>query len=171
MKIRIDSRTHLGKLLYDGDLWRGDVNRTVPLAQIVPLEVRSTKEIVAGVRDSLDPQTSRKIARRLRAVERILDENRLSIDAVQLRDADGGRHALALEGDAMSDRPLDEKPKQEPKPLLIGAKPAALMLGISRTTLDLLVRKGEIPCVRLGGRVLFSVAVLEAIARGEGRTK
>jgi excisionase family DNA binding protein len=71
----------------------------------------------------------------------------------------------------MSDRPLDEKPKQEPKPLLIGAKPAALMLGISRTTLDLLVRKGEIPCVRLGGRVLFSVAVLEAIARGEGRTK
>jgi hypothetical protein len=99
VKIRIDSRTHLGKLLYDGDLWRGDVNRTVPLAQIVPLEVRSTKEIVAGVRDSLDPQTSRKIARRLRAVERILDENRLSIDAVQLRDADGGRHALALRSD------------------------------------------------------------------------
>jgi predicted site-specific integrase-resolvase len=45
------------------------------------------------------------------------------------------------------------------------------MLGISRTTLDLLVRKGEIPCVRLAGRVLFSVAVLEAIARGEEVSK
>jgi excisionase family DNA binding protein len=57
------------------------------------------------------------------------------------------------------------------KPLLVGAKPAAQALGISRTTLDALVRKGEIPCVRLGGRVLFSVAVLEAIARGEEVSK
>ncbi len=95
----IGRSSHLGKLLLDCRLWPGDIHARVPLAQIVPLEVRSTKEIVAGVRDSLDPQTSRKIARRLRAVERILDENRLSIDAVQLRDADGGRHALALRSD------------------------------------------------------------------------
>jgi excisionase family DNA binding protein len=71
----------------------------------------------------------------------------------------------------MSDRPLDNGSKPEPKPLLIGAKPAAQLLGISRTTLDLLVRKGEIPRVRLAGRVLFSVATLEAIARGEGKPK
>lgn len=71
----------------------------------------------------------------------------------------------------MSDRPRPDTRTEPQKPLLIGAKPAALALGISRTTLDLLVRKGEIPCVRLGGRVLFNVAVLEAIARGEGRSK
>ena len=99
MKIQIDSRTQLGKLLYDGDLWRGDVNRTVPLAQIVPLEVRSTREIVAGVREQLDPKASRKIARRLRAVERLLGETGFTIDAVQLRDAEGGKHALALRFD------------------------------------------------------------------------
>jgi len=48
------------------------------------------------------------------------------------------------------------------------AKPAAALLGISRTTLDALVRKGEIRAVRLGGRVLFAVAELERVARGEG---
>lgn len=70
-----------------------------------------------------------------------------------------------------TDYPLPGGSAPNPKPLLVGAKPAARALGISRTTLDSLVRKGEIPCVRLGGRVLFSVAVLEAIARGEGATK
>ncbi len=99
MKFHIDRRTGLGKLLYDGDLWRGDVNRKVPLAQIVPLEVRSTKEIVAGVRAQLDPQTSRRIARRLRAVETLLGGSGFSIDAVQLLDSEGGRHALALRSD------------------------------------------------------------------------
>jgi hypothetical protein len=95
----ISRRSHLGKLLLNGELWPSHVVARVPLAQIVPLEVRSTKEIVARVRDNLDPQTSRKLARRLRAVERLLAENRLSIDAVQLRDAEGGRHALALRSD------------------------------------------------------------------------
>jgi excisionase family DNA binding protein len=54
------------------------------------------------------------------------------------------------------------------RPLLVGAKPAAAILGISRTTLDALVRKGEIRAVRLGGRVLFAHAELERVARGEG---
>ena len=66
----------------------------------------------------------------------------------------------------MSDRPLDNGSRQEPKPFLSGAKPTALALGSSRTTLDLLVRKDEVPCVRLGGRVLFSDAVLAALEGG-----
>lgn len=51
-------------------------------------------------------------------------------------------------------------------PLLVDAETAAAMLGISRTTLDGLVRDGEIPVVRLRGRVLFSVEKLRAIANG-----
>jgi hypothetical protein len=44
------------------------------------------------------------------------------------------------------------------RPLLVGAKPAAAILG----------RRGEIRAVRLGGRVLFAHAELERVARGEG---
>jgi excisionase family DNA binding protein len=51
--------------------------------------------------------------------------------------------------------------------LLIGAVPAAKLLGISRTTLDKLVRTGKIQTVRLAGRVLFSRSHLEAIAKGD----
>ncbi len=65
---------------------------------------------------------------------------------------------------------LPQKPATAPapEPLLIGAVPAARLLGISRTTLDALTRKGEIPRVKLAGRVLYSRDVLQAIARGEG---
>lgn len=74
--------------------------------------------------------------------------------------------------EASSGAPSKPVDAPSPAPLLVGANTARHLLGgISRTTLDLLVRKGEIPCVRLGGRVLFSVAVLEAIARGEGGMK
>lgn len=53
-------------------------------------------------------------------------------------------------------------------PLLVDAVTAARLLGISRTTLDGCVRDGEIPVVRLRGRVLFNVEKLRAIASGEG---
>ncbi|MBI1303177.1 MAG: helix-turn-helix domain-containing protein [Phycisphaera sp.] len=84
-------------------------------------------------------------------------------DPVPTDAADGGRR---------------RKPEQSPRePLLVPSRTAEAMLGISRTTLDKLVREGAIPCVRLGGssnragRVLYSVAALEAFARGEGATK
>lgn len=55
-----------------------------------------------------------------------------------------------------------------PEPLLVVANTARAMLGgLSRTTLDKLVREGKIPTVRLAGRVLFPVEALRAIARGE----
>jgi excisionase family DNA binding protein len=54
-----------------------------------------------------------------------------------------------------------------PDPLLVDAVTAARLLGISRTTLDSLVRKGEIRRVKLAGRVLFSTELLRRIAGGE----
>lgn len=54
-----------------------------------------------------------------------------------------------------------------PDPLLVDAVTAARLLGISRTTLDALVRKGEIRRVKLAGRVLFSTELLRRIAGGE----
>ena len=53
-------------------------------------------------------------------------------------------------------------------PLLVDAVTAAKLLGIGRRTLDALTRQGEIPCVRLAGRVLFPTAALHRIANGEG---
>ena len=73
--------------------------------------------------------------------------------------------------DPFAPNPLDAPTKlradAELIPLLIGAVPAARLLGISRTTLDALTRKGEIPRVKLAGRVLYSRDVLQAIARGD----
>ena len=62
-----------------------------------------------------------------------------------------------------------QKPAPTPalEPLLLNAVIAARFLGISRTTLDKLVRLGKIKPVRLAGRVLFSRSHLEAIAKGE----
>ena len=51
--------------------------------------------------------------------------------------------------------------------LLVDAETARRSLNISRTTLDLLVRSGELACRRIRGRVLFSVDALERFARGE----
>ena len=53
------------------------------------------------------------------------------------------------------------------EPLLVGAVTAARLLGVSRTTLDKLVREGQLPRVKLAGRVLFSIELLHKIARGE----
>jgi excisionase family DNA binding protein len=52
-------------------------------------------------------------------------------------------------------------------PLLVDAVTAAKLLGLSRTTLDKLVRDGRLERVKLGGRVLFSTELLRRIARGE----
>ena len=62
---------------------------------------------------------------------------------------------------------LDD-PADSDAPLLVDAVTAARLLGIGRTTLDALTRKGEIPCVRLASRVLFPTAALHRIANGEG---
>ena len=64
--------------------------------------------------------------------------------------------------------PQKPAPATAPEPGLLNAVIAARFLGISRTTLDKLVRLGKIKPVRLAGRVLFSRSHLEAIARGEG---
>ncbi len=54
-----------------------------------------------------------------------------------------------------------------PTPLLVDAVTAARLLGISRTTLDKLVRDGRLPRVKLAGRVLFSTELLGKVARGD----
>ena len=54
-----------------------------------------------------------------------------------------------------------------PDPLLVDAVTAARLLGISRTTLDKLVRDGRLARVKLAGRVLFSTELLRKIAGGE----
>lgn len=51
--------------------------------------------------------------------------------------------------------------------LMVNADTAASMLGISRTTLDKLVREGKVRRVKLAGRVLFSIEHLRTIAGGE----
>lgn len=54
-----------------------------------------------------------------------------------------------------------------PEPLLVDAVTAARLLGLSRTTLDKLVRDGRLARVKLAGRVLFSTELLRRIAKGE----
>lgn len=49
--------------------------------------------------------------------------------------------------------------------ILVGKKPAAELLDLSPRTIDYLVSGGELPVVRVGRRVLFRVADLEAFAR------
>ena len=64
--------------------------------------------------------------------------------------------------------PRKPAPATAPEPGLLDAVTAARFLGISRTTLDKLVRLGKIKPTRLGvKRVLFSRSLLEAIAKGE----
>jgi hypothetical protein len=71
-----------------------------PLVQVLPLEAIWPVELLYRLQEQQpDARTRRKIARRLRAVERLLGGNGFSIDAVQLHDAEGGRHALALRSD------------------------------------------------------------------------
>ena len=73
--------------------------------------------------------------------------------------------------DPFAPEPVEAPRKPAPTPALepglLDAVTAARFLGISRTTLDKLVRQGKIKPVRLAGRVLFSRSHLEAIARGE----
>jgi excisionase family DNA binding protein len=66
-----------------------------------------------------------------------------------------------------ADAPRTPSVPTPPDRLLVDAVTAARLLGISRTTLDKLVRKGEIRCVKLAGRVLFSTELLRRIAGGE----
>lgn len=47
-------------------------------------------------------------------------------------------------------------------PLAVGAQQAAAMLGISDRKLWSMTQAGEIPHVRLGGRVLYRVRTLDA---------
>ena len=54
-----------------------------------------------------------------------------------------------------------------PEPLLVDAVTASRLIGLSRTTLDKLVRDGRLARVKLGGRVLFSTELLRKIAKGE----
>jgi len=66
-----------------------------------------------------------------------------------------------------ADAPRTPSVPTPPDPLLVDAVTAARLLGISRTTLDSLVRRGEIRRVKLAGRVLFSTELLRRIAGGE----
>jgi hypothetical protein len=75
-----------------------------PLAQIIPLSITSLIRTPHGEvdffsRESLDPQTSRKIARRLRAFERLLEGHCLEVTGVQLRDDLGTPSLLVLRSD------------------------------------------------------------------------
>ncbi len=66
-----------------------------------------------------------------------------------------------------ADAPRTPSVSTPPAPLLVDAVTAARLLGLSRTTLDKLVRDGRLARVKLGGKVLFSTELLRKIARGE----
>jgi excisionase family DNA binding protein len=51
-------------------------------------------------------------------------------------------------------------------PLLVDVGTAAQLLGLSPRTLWSLTRRGELPCRRVGRRVLYSRAALAAYAEG-----
>jgi excisionase family DNA binding protein len=48
------------------------------------------------------------------------------------------------------------------RPLSVGLKDAARLLGISDRTLWGMAKRGEVPHVKLGGRLVFRVATLDA---------
>lgn len=52
-------------------------------------------------------------------------------------------------------------PAENPRPLLVTAVRAAEMLGIGQRTLWSLTDAGDLPCVRIGRSVRYSVADLE----------
>lgn len=62
-------------------------------------------------------------------------------------------------------------PPNEPEPLVerlgVSVEEAAKMLGISPRKVHELTRSGELPCKRIGRRVLYSVEVLRQFINGE----
>ncbi len=66
-----------------------------------------------------------------------------------------------------ADAPRTPSAPTATEPLLVDAVTAARLLGLSRTTLDKLVRDGRLARVKLAGRVLFSTELLRKIAKGE----
>ena len=66
-----------------------------------------------------------------------------------------------------ADAPRTPSVPTPPEPLLVDAVTASRLLGLSRTTLDKLVRDGRLARVKLGGRVLCSTELLRKIAKGE----
>lgn len=61
-------------------------------------------------------------------------------------------------------------PRPQPEPILVDAAEAARILSISPRHLWELTNRGEIPCVRTGRRVLYSVETLRAWARSQEQT-
>jgi excisionase family DNA binding protein len=62
---------------------------------------------------------------------------------------------------------FSRSPSDQPK-LAASAREAAAMLGISERLLWSKTKSGEIPCVRLGTRVLYSIAKLSAWLENQG---
>ena len=57
-----------------------------------------------------------------------------------------------------------------PERLAVGLAEAAEMLGVGRSTLHRMVRAGEIPHVRIGRRIIFPMAALNAWLDEQART-
>jgi excisionase family DNA binding protein len=55
-----------------------------------------------------------------------------------------------------------ENTEAQVRPLLVGERTAARLLAISGGHLKNMTKAGQVPCVRLGRRVLFSVKALES---------
>ncbi|MDX1965425.1 MAG: helix-turn-helix domain-containing protein [Pirellulales bacterium] len=55
-----------------------------------------------------------------------------------------------------------QSPAPEQPPLLVDSKTAARMLSICTKTLWQMTREGELPCLRVGRRTLYSPAKLQA---------
>jgi len=64
----------------------------------------------------------------------------------------------------------NRSPNELPK-LAVSAREAAAMLGISERLLWSKTKSGEIPCVRLGTRVLYSIAKLSAWLENQGQQR
>ena len=65
----------------------------------------------------------------------------------------------------------DRTPKQALTPLLISGREAAKLLSVCERTLFMLTKAGEIPAVRIGRAVRYSVRDLEAWVRRAAEKK
>jgi excisionase family DNA binding protein len=66
----------------------------------------------------------------------------------------------------MAPNKTSNEPGQAEQQLLLHAKQAAALLGISTRTLWALTKRGEISCRRVGRRVLYHRRIVEKFAEG-----
>lgn len=58
-------------------------------------------------------------------------------------------------------------PANQAQPLVVSVRRAAQLLGVSKNFAYRACASGQIPCIRIGGRILVPISALEELLRGE----